>query len=110
MSFTGTLPSLKRGLMHNNHSDLPEKFKYNDLQKREVIGRGSYGLWDRETIFLCCSDLNNFASLTKLFSSFVDDKIIVGESTEDENNFVRAQVTRNAYSSNIAFSGTASVT
>ena len=36
MSFTGTLPSLKMGLRHNNHSDLPEKFKYNDCRKLSV--------------------------------------------------------------------------
>ena len=36
MSFTETLPSLKMGLMHNNHSDLPEKFKYNDGRKLSV--------------------------------------------------------------------------
>ena len=72
MSFTGRLPKLKRGLMHDNHSDLPEKFKYSDLQEREVIGRGSYGIvykaryHDETTVVV---------------------KIIVGESTEDENNF-----------------------
>ena len=71
MSFTGRLPKLKRGLM-DNHSDLPEKFKYNDLQEREVIGRGSYGIVYKTRYH----DETN-----------VVVKIIVGESTEDESNF-----------------------
>ena len=73
MSFTGTLPSLKGGLMHNNHSDLPEKFKYNDLQEREVIGRGSYGIVYK----------------ARYHDETVVVKDIMGESTEDENNFVK---------------------
>ena len=44
MTSIGTLPSLKRGLIQNKHSDLPEKFKFEDLQEKEVIGRGSYGI------------------------------------------------------------------
>ena len=86
MSFTGTLPSLKRGLMRNNHSDLPEKFKYNDLQEREVIGRGSYGIVYK--------------------ASYHDGTIVVknimGELTEGENNFVKeAKLLRSLQHKNI---------
>ena len=73
MPFTGTLPSLKRGLMHNNRSALPEKFKYNDLQEREVIGRGSCGIVYK----------------ARYHDETVVVKNIMGESTEDENSFVK---------------------
>ena len=83
MSFTGTLPSLKRGLMHNNQSDLPKKFKCNDLQEREVIGRGSYGIVHKARL------------------KFVV-KNIMGESMEDENNFVKeAKLLRSLQHKNI---------
>ena len=84
MSFTGRLPSLKRGLMHNSHSDLPEKFKYNDLQEREVIGRSSYGI------------------VYKARYHVVVVKNIMGESTEDENNFAKeAKLLRSLQHKNI---------
>ena len=87
MSFTGTLPSLKRGLMHNNHSDLPEKFKYiNDLQERQDIGRGSYGIVYK----------------TRYHDETVVVKNIMGELTEDENNFVKeAKLLRSLQHKNI---------
>ena len=86
MSFTGTLPSLKRGLMHNNHSDLPEKFKYNDMQEREVIGRGSYGIVYK----------------ARYHDETVVVKNIMGKSTKDENNFVKeAKLLRSLQHKNI---------
>ena len=86
MTSIGTLPSLKRGLIQNKHFDLPEKFKFEDLQEKEVIGRGSYGIMYK----------------ARYHDKTVVVKNIMGESAEGEENFVKeAKLLRSLQHKNI---------
>lgn len=69
-------------------SDLPEKFKFEDLQEKEVIGRGSYGIVYK----------------ARHHDKTVVVKNVMGESAEDEKNFVKeAKLLRSLQHSQLHF-------
>ena len=75
MASTSTLPSLKRGLkrsLKRTQYDMPQ-FEFHDLDEKEVIGRGSYGIVYK----------------ARYLSEEVVVKKILGESTDEEESFIK---------------------
>ena len=70
-SMASTLPSLKRGLKRKKY-DMPQ-FEFDALNEKGVIGRGSYGIVYK----------------ARYLNEEVVVKKILGESTDEEDGFVK---------------------